>query len=107
MGTTAATDRPRRRNRTRSLPNAARLIASANPARSLLPSGFPMARLHRQRPVRQTDRLFERCKLYSGQEAKSIDERTSYAPFHFFRNWGMKWGRQLCRSAILLIHTVE
>jgi hypothetical protein len=27
--------------------------------------------------------------------------------FLFFRNWGMKWGRQLRRVAILLIHTSE
>jgi len=53
------------------------------------------------------DRCLEWCKLYNGWEAKSIDERTAHALFHFFRNWGMKWGRQSSRSAILLINTVE
>jgi hypothetical protein len=38
----------------------------------------------------QTDGSFAWYKLYSGQEAKSIDEKTSPALFHFFRNWGMK-----------------
>lgn len=107
MGTTVASARPHRCNRTRSLPNAARLIASANPFRSLFPAEFPLARLHRQRPVARIDRLLERCEQDTGSEAKLIDERTAHAPFPFFGNSGMKWVRQLCRGAILLIHTVE
>jgi len=105
MGTTAATARPRRRNRTRSLPNAARLIASTNPSRSLFPAGFPIAHpINSIRSGGQTVRTVQAVQWVGGK----VNRREHFiCPFHFFRNWGMKWGRRLRRSAILLIHTQE
>ena len=80
MGITAATARPRRRNKTRSLPNAAQLMASANPSRALLPSGFPMVT-----PLAasgQMDKWFDERKLYSGDErSQSTNELRCPIPF--------------------------
>lgn len=45
--------------------------------------------------------------LYRGQGIKSIDERRLHGPFHFVCIWGMKWGRRLCRGAILFINLLE